>query len=142
AAGLTQVARSGMLTASSPDGILAAFRTLARIPAQRFVVLLGGTSQLVGGAVDVLSVVLAIEILDLGEGGPGFAMSLMGLGGFAGAILAVSVGGHRLGPVLVAGALLRGAALILLGVEPAWIFLFVATGAGFGLIELGVRTLL
>jgi MFS family permease len=136
------VSRSGMLTDASEDGVLAAFRTLARIPAQRFVVLLGGTSQMVVGALDVLTIVLAIEVLGLGESGAGFTASLLGLGGLVGGVLAASMVGRRLGPILVVGTLLRGVALVVLGVEPAWIFLFLVAGAGFSLTDVGVRTLL
>ncbi|HSJ28098.1 MAG TPA: cyclic nucleotide-binding domain-containing protein [Acidimicrobiia bacterium] len=136
------VARSGMLTGESEDGILAAFRTLARIPTQRFVVVLGGVSQIVVGALDVLTIVLAIEVLGLGESGAGFTVSLLGLGGLLGGVLAASMVGRRLGPILVLGALLRGGALVMLGVQPAWIALFLVSGAGFSLVDVGVRTLL
>lgn len=142
ALGMGHVARAGMLAEETAPGVTAAFRLLRRTPTQRFVLLLGGTSQLVAGAVDVLSVVLAIEILGIGESGAGLAMSLVGIGGFAGAMLAASMVGRRLAPVLVGGALLRGAALMLLGLQPAWIFLFIVVGAGLSVIEVGVRTLL
>lgn len=142
AAGMGHVPRAGMLTEKSERGVVAAFQVLRRTPSQRFVLLLGGTSQLVAGAIDVLSVVLAIEVLGIGESGAGFAMSLLGIGGFAGAMLAVSMVGRRLAPVLIGGAIVRGVGLMILGVKPAWLFLFIATGAGFSLIEVGVRTLL
>jgi MFS family permease len=142
AVGMGHVARAGMLTEESAPGVTAAFRVLRRTPTQRFVLLLGGTSQFVAGAVDVLSVVLAIEVLGIGESGAGLAMSLVGIGGLAGAMLASSMVGRRLAPVLVGGALLRGGALMLLGMKPAWMFLFVVVGAGLSLIEVGVRTLL
>ena len=142
AVGMGHVARAGMLAEESASGVAAAFHVLRRTPSQRFVLLLGGTSQLVAGAVDVLTVVLAIEVLGIGESGAGLAMSLVGVGGFVGATLAASMVGRRLAPVLVAGAVLRGTALMLLGVEPAWMFLFVVVGVGLSLIEVGVRTLL
>ena len=142
AAGMGHVARAGMLAAESASGVIAALRVLRRTPTQRFMLLLGGTSQLVAGAVDVFSVVLAIEVLSIGESGAGLAMSLVGIGGFAGAMLAASMVGRRLAPVLLGGALLRGMALMMLGVKPAWMFLFVVVGAGLSIIEVGVRTLL
>ena len=138
-----EVARAGGVVADVEDGLRAAFVMLRRLPTQRYVLLLSGTSQLVAGSLDVLTVVLAIETLGLGESGAGFVVSLLGLGGLAGGVLAFSVVGRRLGPVLVVGAAVRGGALIVLGVQPGWwlVLLFVS-GAGLSLIDIGVRTML
>lgn len=137
------VARAGGMATDVEDGFRAAFMMLRRLPVQRYVLVLSGTSQLVAGALDVLTVVLAIEVLGLGESGAGFVVSLIGLGGLAGGVLAFSVVGRRLGPVLVLGAAVRGGALIVLGIEPGWwlVLLFVS-GAGLSLIDIGVRTML
>ncbi len=140
--GMGRVARAGGLGEASDAGMFAAFRLLADAPRQRYVVLLGAVSQLVGGALDILTVVLALEVLGLGDSGAGYLVALLGLGGLAGGFLAASMVGRRLAPVLIAGALLRGGALVVLGVEPTWLFLLLVSGAGFSLLDVGVRTML
>jgi MFS family permease len=136
------VPRAGALGGEIGGGVIAAFHMLRRLPAPRFVILLGGMSQLVAGSMDILTVVLAIEILGLGESGAGFVVSLLGLGGLVGGVLAASVVGRSVGPVLVVGAIVRGVALVALGAEPGWLVLLLVIGAGFSLVDIGVRTLL
>lgn len=138
-----RVARAGGAMGEVEEGLGAAFRMLRRLPVQRYVLFLSGVSQLVAGGLDVLTVVLAIEVLGLGESGAGLVVSLIGLGGLAGGLMAFSVVGRRLGPVLVIGVAIRGLALIVLGFEPGWwLMLLFAAGAGLSLIDIGVRTML
>lgn len=140
---LGRIARAGGTVEVVADGLRAAIAMLRRMPVQRYVLLVSGTSQLVAGAMDVLTVVLAIEVLGLGESGAGFVVSVVGLGGLAGGALAVSVVGRRLGPILFAGAVVRGAALIVLGIEPGWwLVLLFGSGTGLALIDIAVRTML
>ena len=134
--GVGHVPRAGGLGEAAGGGVLTA------LPTQRFVVGLGAASAMVMGALDILAVVLALDVLGLGEAGAGHTVSLLGPGGLAGGVLAVSMVGRRLAPVLVAGALLRGVALMILGVEPGWLFLLLLSGSGFSLVDAGIRTLL
>lgn len=136
------VNRAGGLGARTGDGLRVVFRSLRAVPSHRFLIVVGGVSQLVAGALDVLAVVLALEVLGLDESGAGFTVSLLGLGGLVGGLLAVSMVGRRVGPALLAGGLLRGGALMVLGVEPSWLVLLFVSGSGFSLVDVGVRTLL
>ena len=137
------VPRAGGTAVEVAEGFRAALAMLRRLPAQRYILLLSGTSQLVAGALDVLTVVLAIEVLGLGESGAGFVVSVLGVGGLVGGVLAMSVVGRRMGPVLLVGALVRGLALLALGIQPGWwLLLLFGAGAGLSLIDIGVRTTL
>jgi predicted MFS family arabinose efflux permease len=74
---------------------------------------------LVAGAVQVLIVVMAIELLDLGESGVGFLTSAFGVGALLGAVASFAlVGSRRLAPPFLAGMLLWGAPLALVGIWP------------------------
>ena len=141
-AGMGRVSRAGALQAESDGGILAAFKLLARTRSQRYVVILGAVSAVAVGALDILAVVLAIDVLGLGDSGAGYTVSLLGLGGLLGGLVAASMVGRRLAPVLVAAAAVRGGALLVLGLQPGWVLLLVASGAGFSVVDVGVRTLL
>ena len=141
-AGMGRVARAGALGEPSGSGVVVAFLTLASSPTQRFVVLLGVVSAVVAGAMDILTVVLALDVLGMGEAGAGYMVALLGLGGLGGGVLAAFMVGRRLAPILIGGAVLRGGALIMLGLEPAWLFLLLIYGAGFSIVDVGVRTML
>jgi len=109
---------------------LAGFRTLAREPALRVLVGLFTAQTFVAGAVQVYLVVVAIELLDLGDAGVGFLNSAMGVGALLGGVLALSLtGARRLSPAFMFGVVLWGVPLIALGLWQA---------AGFALIMLGL----
>src|SRR5436190_4285091 len=63
-----------------------AFRAVGRSPASRLLVLLLGPEFVVIGGFDVLAVVLAIDLLDLGESGAGYLNTALGAGAVLGAI--------------------------------------------------------
>lgn len=67
--------------------LLGGFRALVRERQPRLVVLLMGACFVVEGALDVLLVVLAFQMLDIGSGGVGFLNAAVGVGGIAGAAL-------------------------------------------------------
>ena len=76
---------------------------LAREPAARVLVGLLGAQFVAIGALDVLYVVLAISVLDLGGSGAGYLNAAFGAGGVAGIAVTVAlVGRRRLLPPLVA----------------------------------------
>jgi MFS family permease len=91
---------------------LAALREQA--PA-RLVVIMITAGYATIGALDVLTVVLAVSVLDIGDGGAGFLVAAVGAGGVIGSLASAAlVGRRRLAPALVGSALVCGAALVIL----------------------------
>ena len=125
---------------------LAGFRLLAKEPAARTLVALLGGQFIAIGALDVLYVVLAISVLDLGGSGAGYLNAAFGAGGVAGIAVTVSlIGRRRLMPALVLGILAWGAAFALLGAWPTTIgalLLLAVAGAGRSLLDVAGRTIL
>ena len=68
---------------------LAGFRTIATDRNLRVLVFLYGAQTTVAGALMVLVVVAAIELLDIGDAGVGYLNSAFGVGGLVGAALAL-----------------------------------------------------
>jgi MFS family permease len=124
----------------------AGFRALRHERRARLLILVlsGGTA--VVGALDILLVAVAIDLLDKGQGWTGFLNSAFGVGGIAGALLTVIlIGRQRLTPSLVWGAILFGAPLVIVGVAPAVAtapLLLAATGAGRSVTYVAGSTLL
>jgi MFS family permease len=147
------VARIGVRTApperthggATLADLLGGFRALVHERRPRLVVSLMGAYFVMEGALDVLLVVLAFRLLDIGSGGVGFLNAAVGVGGLVGAALAtLLVARLRLTPPLLGGAAAWGS-LIVVGLFPSRVLapLFVAiTGAGRPLIDVSGRTLL
>ena len=135
--------------AERPAGVLreftAGFVTLAREPGLRVLVLLLAAQTLVAGALNVLIVVTALRLLDLGEEGVGFLNSAVGIGGLIGALVAAALIGRRLTSNFLVGILLWGLPIALIGVfpepVPALIFLGLI-GLGNTLVDVSAFTLL
>jgi CRP-like cAMP-binding protein len=125
---------------------LAGFRLLAKEPATRTLVGLLSAQFVAIGALDVLYVVLAISVLDLGGSGAGYLNAAFGAGGVAGIALTVAlIGRRRLMPALVIGIAVWGAAFALLAAWPTTIgalLLLAAAGAGRSLLDVAGRTIL
>lgn len=121
-------------------------RAVGRSSAARLLVLLLGAESVVIGAFDVLAVVLAIDVLDLGESGAGYLNTALGAGAVLGAVVTVTlIGRQRLALPLLAGAALMGAPLVLLGAFPTVLGAFVllaAVGVGRIVLDVSGRTLL
>jgi MFS family permease len=117
---------------------------LAQAPAL-LVGLLGAQYVLVG-ALDVLFVVLALGVLDLGGSGAGYLNAAFGLGGTVGVVATVAlVGRKRLAPAVAAGLAAFSLAFVLIGIWPTTagtFLLIVVAGAGRSLLDVGGRTLL
>jgi MFS family permease len=133
--------------ASRPlEEALAGFRALAREPAPRVLVSILSAQFIVIGALDVLSVALAVEVLGMGNAGAGWLITAFGAGGLVGGVAtAALVGRRRLAPPLVAAAFGWGAAFVLIGVFPlaaAALLLLVAAGLARSLLDVAGRTLL
>ncbi|MGE3590620.1 MAG: cyclic nucleotide-binding domain-containing protein, partial [Ilumatobacteraceae bacterium] len=68
-----------------------ALRELRARPWSRGVVMISSARNVVVGAFDVVLVVLALEVLDLGEGGPGFLSALVGVGALCSTFVVAAV---------------------------------------------------
>jgi len=130
--------------AAAPARDAAAVDTPVQTP--RLLVVLLGTQYVLIGALDVLFVVLAIGMLDLGGSGAGYLNAAFGAGGTLGIAATVAlVGRNRISLPLAAGALGFSLAFILIAVWPtvAGAFaLLVLAGAGRSLLDVAGRTLL
>jgi MFS family permease len=123
----------------------AGFVTLAREKGLRVLVFLLVSQTLVAGALNVLIVVSALELLDLGEEGVGFLNSAVGVGGVVGAVVSAALIGRRLTSNFLIGILLWGIPIGLIGVfpEPVPALLFLAlVGLGNTLVDVSAFTLL
>jgi hypothetical protein len=98
------------------------------------------------GALDLLFVVLAINVLGMGQAGAGYLTAAFGAGGLAAAVVTAGlIGGRRLAPALIGGAALASLALMALASLPpvAGAFLLVAAaGLGRTVLDVTGRTLL
>jgi len=132
----------GGLAAELVGGLVA----VARFRGPRTVVLLLGAAAVVWGALDVLLVVLALDVLNAGASSVGFLNALAGVGGLAGATLALSLAGRlRLALPFAAALLVWGVPLIVIGAVPLPIVagtLLVVAGAGRTVQDVIGRTLL
>jgi hypothetical protein len=124
----------------------AGFEAVARDSRLRLLIGLFGAQTLVGGALNVLVVATALELLDVGEAGLGFLTSADGLGGLIGAAGAlVLVGRRRLAAAFGAGILLWGVPLALIGVWPEYVVAFamlVIVGLANTIVDVSGLTLL
>jgi Cyclic nucleotide-binding domain/Major Facilitator Superfamily len=124
---------------------LGGFTTLARERLPRLSVTLLSVQYLMVGVLDVLLVVLAFEVLDIGSSGVGLLNSAVGAGAIAGSALTVLLVGRRLAVPIVAGFACWGLALGAVGLVPARAatpFLLAVAGAGGILTEVAGRLLL
>ncbi|TMK93712.1 MAG: MFS transporter [Actinobacteria bacterium] len=125
---------------------LAGFATLAREREPRLVVLLLASSDIVVGALDVLFVATAIDLLAIGRSGAGYLSAAFGAGAVLGAAATVVlVGRRRLTPPLAAGAVVFGIPIGLVAVAPSAVsapILFSIAGGGRTLGDVAGRTLL
>ena len=125
---------------------LAGFTAIARERDVRTIVLLLASGVVVIGALDVLFVATAIDLLHLGESGVGYLNAAFGAGGILGAAAAVVlVGRRRLTPPLATGAAVLGAPVSLISAAPSAVtapVLFGIGGAGRSAADIAGRTLL
>jgi hypothetical protein len=88
----------------------------ATLPGPRLVLIGLAAQTFVRGLLTVLMVVASIELLSLGEGGVGTLNAAMGVGGLAGAVVAVTLAGRsRLGPAFTAALAGWGAPIVAMG---------------------------
>jgi MFS family permease len=132
-----------------PAGVLrtalGGFTTLARERLPRLSVGLLTAQYLMVGVLDVLLVVLAFEVLDIGSAGVGLLNSAVGAGAIAGSALTVLLVGRRLVVPIVIGFACWGLALGAVGLVPSRAVvpvLLAVAGAGSILTEVAGRLLL
>jgi MFS family permease len=85
------------------------------------------------GALDILLVVLALDLLGMGRSGPGLLNSAAGVGGLVGtAATVLLVGLPRLTPAIVVGAVVAGVPIVLAGLShsEALVVVLVAVSGG------------
>lgn len=138
----------GSVPGSAPpdDSFWAGLRTVMGDADARLVVGLLTAKMLVVGAADVLFVLLALDLLDMGEPGAGLLNAALGGGTILGGALAFGlVGRQRLALVAALGAMVWGVAVAAVGLTAVAALapgLFVLGGAGLTILEVSGRTLL
>ena len=104
--------------------VLAGFRVLATEPGPRVVIALMIAQTFVRGALNVLIVVVAFDILDAGAGWVGLLNAAVGVGGLVGAFVAVSIAGRRLAQPFALALILWGIPIALLAGAPSAVLAF------------------
>ena len=125
--------------------LLAGFRAVGVDGRLRLLVGLFSAQTLVGGVLNVLLVVVALEELAIGKAGVGYLNSAVGVGGLLGALVALGLASRRLAPGFALGLLLWGLPIALIGVWPTlWFALLLLglVGVGNTLVDVTGQTLL
>lgn len=147
---LSDAARPGPSTprqaSPPPPSLFEGIRQVSRDTDQRLLVVMLGARYVMIGALDVLLVLLAIEVLDIGGSGAGYLTAAAGLGGvLGGALTILLVGRGRLSPWLAFGAAVFGLGLLLTSVAPstsAAAGMMVVCGISLAIVDVAGRTLL
>jgi MFS family permease len=130
---------------SVAEEILGGFRALREHRRVALLVSVYGIWAFVSGALNVLVVVSAIELLDMGEGGVGVLNAAIGVGGLAGALATLALAGGRFGRLLALGMLIWSLpiALMSIWIEPVVAVLLLAlVGLGNVVLDVSGLTLL
>jgi MFS family permease len=126
--------------------VFAGFATIARERSVRLLVALFGAQMAVAGALNVLVVVTALDLLELGESAVGRLNAAIGLGGLAGVAASLAlVGYRRLASPFVVGIILWGIPIGLIALWPnqaTAIALLALAGVGNTLVDVAGFTLL
>lgn len=125
--------------------LFAGFTTIGRDPRLRLLIGLFAAQTLVAGALMVLLVVAALDLLGLGEAGVGYLNSAVGAGGLVGGVVALGAVRRRLARPFGLGIVLWGVPIALVGVfanTTAAIVLLVVVGLGNSLVDVAGFTLL
>lgn len=147
------VARIGTTGAISPEphdgrmrSLLAGWHTIVAEPGLRVVIALFSVQSLVAGMFNVLVVVLAIQVLDLGTPGVGLLDGMVGIGALLAVAVAAGLAGRdRLAGYFGIGLLLWGLPLALTGAvtdTAVVILLLVLIGVGNTLVDVSGITLM
>ncbi len=132
--------------ASGRPGLTDGVRAIVRIPVLRIVILGFGLQSGVRGMLNVLLVVVAIERLGIGQGGVGLLSAAIGAGGFAGALIALSLTGRsRVSSVFIDSLAMWGLPIVVMGLvaDPiAAVVMLVIVGISNALLDVTGFTLL
>ncbi len=128
------------------QAVLAGAATIRRNGDLRVLVGLFTAQTLVAGALAVLLVVVAIQLLGTGNAGVGWLDASVGVGGIIGTVAAVNVAGRRrLTQPFLIGIVLWGAPFLLIAIWPhivAAVLAFALIGVGNILVDVAGYTLL
>jgi Cyclic nucleotide-binding domain/Major Facilitator Superfamily len=131
---------------AGPVATLAGFSTLASSRALLAVTITYAAQALVAGALTVFAVVLAIDVLDMGNAGVGYLDCAFGVGGIVGGVAAVGLSGtRRLAAAFAAGVLAWGVGVALLGLTSTTVValvLLAGVGVGNTVVDVAAVTLL
>jgi MFS family permease len=131
---------------SATVGVIEGLRILVGHQGSRTIVLIIAAGSVIEGALDLIAVVLALDLLAMGNGGVGLLGSAVGAGGLIGAAsAALLIGRSRLALPLVAGLLLWSVPLAIIGLLPnaaVAVGLLVLAGVGRSLMDIAGRTML
>ena len=124
----------------------AGLRALAATPGLAVAVCVYALQALVAGALAVFTVVIALEVLHIGNAGVGYLDSAFGVGGVLGGVAAAMLaGGRRLVLAFALGVIAWGVGIALMGVADnvaVMCLLLGAVGAGNTVVDVAAITLL
>jgi Major Facilitator Superfamily/Cyclic nucleotide-binding domain len=127
------------------EELIRGFRTVGQHPELRLLVGIFTFDAFVQSMMDVLIVIAALELLDIGQSGAGWLNACWGTGGIVGAGIATALlGRDRLAWGLFAGCVLAGIPFALIGIVAgagAAVASMLVLGVGFALIEIALLTL-
>jgi MFS family permease len=128
------------------SGVMAGIRTIVQEPNLRTLVGLYGAQTLVAGALNVLVVVTAFELLDLDDAGVGLLYAAVGVGGLVGGFVALILAAHgRLARDFALGLALFGLPLVFVGGVPVSFVAVVALGVigiGNSIVDVNALTIM
>jgi predicted MFS family arabinose efflux permease len=137
-------------SADTPQGlggeVLEGFRVVGADRRLRLIIGLFGAQTIVSGALTVLIVVMALELLSLGNGGVGTLNATVGIGGVLGSLVAFGlVGRGKLASDFALGLVLWGLPLAVIGIwanVSVALAMLVLVGIGNTLVDVAGLTLL
>ena len=133
-------------SAGPSDGLLAGIGTIVREPNLRTLVGLYTAQTMVAGALNVLVVVTAFELLELDEAGVGLLYAAVGVGGLVGGFVALLLSARgRLARDFAIGLALFGLPLAIVGGLPFAVVAVVALGVlgiGNSIVDVNALTIM
>lgn len=130
----------------TPESFIAGFRTIAAEPRLRLLIGLYAAQCVVSGALGVLVVAIAFQLLHIGSAGVGLLQAACGIGSIAGAAVSLAlISRARMAADFAIGLTLWGLPLVLVGAVPTAAIAAVAlgiVGVGNTIVDISAITLL
>ena len=130
----------------TPESFIAGFRTIAAEPRLRLLIGLYAAQCVVSGALGVLVVAIAFQLLHIGSAGVGLLQAACGIGSIAGAAVSLAlISRARMAADFAIGLTLWGLPLVLVGAVPTAAVAAVAlgiVGVGNTIVDISAITLL